>query len=107
MSWLDVTEVRPKLSGGVYVVRFLNEDTEEPFAPFSGVCTVDTTVSLARVYGMLGRVHRQHLRAFLQWLLAQEVTTLRAHRAPGWLLPGGVREGGWTVVDLLALENRL
>lgn len=105
MSRLSITNV----ADGVYVVRFLvNEsDGSDPFAPFDGVCTVVIDNDKAMVYGMCGSVSRRHLRDGRNWLVEQGVNTLLSHRAPGHVLPGGIRNGEWTEVDLKTLRGRL
>lgn len=106
-SYLDVTEIHPKISGSIYVVRFLTEPSKGEWSPFEGVCTVDTTGKVGRVYGMCGRVRLRHLRALVEWFLGIGVTEVRAHRAPLHVLPGAKRDGDWMVIDLLALKKRV
>ena len=107
LPWINTTLVHPKISGGIHVVRFLTAASVEPHAPFEGVCTVDTTGKVARIYGMCGRVNRRHLRALMDWFLEMNVWEIRAHRAPLRILPGAKREGDWMVIDLFALKQRV
>lgn len=106
-SCINSTVIHPKISGNIYVVRFLTSPSCSDTAPFEGVCTVDTTGKVARVYGMCGRVRLKHLRELMKWFLDMGVTEVRAHRAPLHVLPGAKRVGDWMVVDLIALKKRI
>lgn len=105
-TYLGITMVHPKISGEVYVVRFLSERSADPWAAFEGVCTVDTTGKTARIYGMCGRVRLRHLQDLAQWFLDTGITEVRAHRAPLHVLPGAVRDGDWMVINVSALNQR-
>lgn len=107
LPWINTTVVHPKISGGVFVVRFLTEASNDPYAAFGGVCTVDVTGNFAYLYAMHGKVRRQHIRAMLEFVMEKGAVEARAHRAPGHVLPGAKREGDWMVIDLFALKKRI
>ena len=106
-QWVNTTLVHPKIDGGIYVVRFLVEVSNDPYAAFSGVCTVDVTGKTARLYAMQGSVRRRHIGSMVDWLTGMGVNAAQAHRAPLHSLPGGKRVGDWMVVDLIALKKRI
>lgn len=107
LSWINSTLVHPKLDGGIHVVRFLTEASNDAYAPFGGVCTTDVTGRTARLYAMQGNVRRRHIKSMLEWLMDMGVNEAMAHRAPGHTLPGAKRDGDWMVIDLFALKKRI
>ncbi len=105
MSWINDTEVSP----GVFVVRFLDQPTSEPFAPFGGVCTaVFGGRDVVTLHAMYGRVRRYHLKALCDWVIGRGARIAMAHRADGHRLPGAVEDmNGWLRIDVPLLGQRL
>lgn len=99
-----------KVTDTVSIVRFYAGPTEDPFAPFVGVCTLVNGARLADVKGMHGAISMRHLA--LLTLAAHEmgIGWLYAERAPGHLIPFGTRQTNGTyvihVVDALYRAER-
>jgi len=109
--WLEVTAVQPSMTGGIFVVRFLDGPPEGKYPPFVGVCTVHIALKKARIYGMLGKVSRKHLKHLVKWLLGYEVKEIHTVRDPRHKLPGQDRseslDNDRVVINLAALRWKL
>jgi len=69
-------------------LRFYEETSEDPYAQYDAVCTVIWNgTSDITIKGLHGTLSRKIFRELLDWLAVNNITTVRANRAPQRLLP--------------------
>ena len=77
--------------------------------PYEAIATVlwEDDPRVIWLQGFHGRVNMRILRQLRAWLVAEGITTVKAHRGGGHTLPGGVLgPDGVTTLDVAALVRR-
>jgi hypothetical protein len=70
-------------------IRFYNIESDDPFFPFDAICSlVWETKDTVWVKGFHGKLSRQTLREFLQFLIDNDIKTVKAFRSVQKTLPG-------------------
>lgn len=69
-------------------LRFFNEETPDPFAPYDAICTISwETPAIVWLIGLHGTLTRGLFREMLKYFYDAKVKTIKAYRAPGHRLP--------------------
>ena len=69
-------------------LRFFNEVTTDPFAPYDAICTISwETPSVIWLVGLHGSLTRALFREMVIYFHDEKVKTVKAYRAPGHRLP--------------------
>ena len=91
------------------LLRMFNADAPHPFEPYDAIVTVlwEADPHTIWLQGFHGKVGPRIIWQLHAWLVAAGITTVKAHRADGHLLPGGVLGAdGVTTIDIAAITRR-
>ena len=86
-----------------------NSDAPGPYEPYDAIATVlwEADPHTIWLQGFHGKVGLRILWQLHAWFVEQGITTVKAHRADGHVLPGGVLgPDGGAPVDVAALGRR-
>lgn len=96
------------IHGAAQIARVYETDPAGTMPPIDAVCVLEWEAPrIVWVKALKGRLSRRTLRELLCLLVDLGVHTVRAQRAEGHVLPGGVDQGDGTVrIDVRALAHR-